>query len=395
VGGTIGDLENELFVEAIKQIKQEVPKQDILFVHLTYVPIPYGVNEQKTKPTQQSVKLLMEKGIFPDFILARSQKYLTEQAKQKISLFSNIDKENIISAMDMDNIYKIPLVFDEQNLGEKVSEKFNIEYLKNPRLEKLKELVSREIDREIQITIAGKYTTLEDSYASIIEALKHCEMNLKSRINISWLDTSEEIDFELLKKSDGIIVPGGFGKRGVEGKIEVIKFARENNIPFLGICYGLQLAVIEFARNICNLRDAHSTEIDPLTTNPLVSLLDEQKNVVNKGGTMRLGSYNAQLKDSVIKEIYKETGNFELQKEKFIVKERHRHRYEVNPRFHEILENNGLKIVGKSPDRILAEFIEIPGKKYFVATQGHPELKSQPDNPAPLFYGLIKAALNK
>jgi len=394
VGGTIGDLETELFVEALRQLKSDLNnKNDIVFVHLTYVPIPYGVKEQKTKPTQQSVKLLKEKGISPDFILARCSAPLLQKNKEKIALFADLNINNIISAPDVDNIYKIPIIFEEQKLGESIAEKFNLNYKRSSRYDYLNEALKRKHERKVNIVIAGKYMELEDSYASIIETLKHCELKFNVDVEIKFLDSSKEIDLDILKKADGVIVPGGFGERGVEGKIEVIKYIRENNIPFLGICYGMQLAVVEFARHVCNLSNANTTEIDKDTKFPVISLLDEQKNVINLGGTMRLGTYDAIISKSKIKDVYVKTNNFKIDNGETIICERHRHRYEVNPKFHKTLEDNGLNIVGKGKNG-LAEFIEIPKLKYFVATQGHPELKSKPDNPAPLFYGLFEAILN-
>jgi len=393
VGGTIGDLETELFVEALRQLKSNLSnKNDIVFVHLTYVPIPYGVKEQKTKPTQQSVRLLKEKGISPDFILARCATPLLKKNKEKIALFADLKVENIISAPDVDNIYKIPIIFEEQGLGYKIAEKFNLDYKKNIRYNYLNEALKKKHNKNINIVIAGKYTDLEDSYASIIEAIKHCELKFEVDVNIKFLDSSKKIDFDVLTKADGVIVPGGFGERGVEGKIQVIEYIRENNIPFLGICYGMQLAVVEFARHVCNLSNANTTEIDKNTEHPIISLLDEQKNITDLGGTMRLGAYDAIITESKIKNVYVNSNNYKIENNKYTISERHRHRYEVNPVYHKILESNGLKIVGKGKNG-LAEFIEIPNLKYFVGTQGHPELKSKPDNPAPLFYGLFEAIL--
>lgn len=392
IGGTVGDMETELFIESIRQLKMQTKKKDIIFLHLTYVPIPYGVKEQKTKPTQQSIKLLKERGINPDIILARCNEKLTKSSIEKISMFSNIKVENIFSAIDVDNIYKLPILFKEQGLEKIICKKFSIALPINKRYDFLKTLIEKEKKKNIKIAIAGKYTSLEDSYASIYEAIRHCEMFFSINVEIVLIDTSKDINFEKFKDIQGIIVPGGFGSRGSKGKIEIINYARKNDIAFLGICYGMQLCVIEFARNVCNLNEANSTEIDNKTKYPVVSLLDSQKNIINKGGTMRLGGYEAILEDSKIKKLYKKLGLFKIKNKKFIISERHRHRFEVNPQFHKILEENGLKIVGKSQNG-LAEFIEVPSNKYFVATQGHPELKSKPDKPSPLFYGLFESIL--
>ncbi len=393
VGGTIGDLENELFVEGIRQLKKKVGEENICYVHLTYVPIPYGVKEQKTKPTQQSVSMLNKKGIWPDFIVARCSEVLSESSKKKISLFSDVDFDDVFSAPDLDSIYKVPQIFEEQNLIERICKRLNLEVPKKNKLNLWNKLLDSEKTKEITITIAGKYLDLEDSYASVVESLRHCEYNLGVKVNIEWLDTSIEIDYDLLKKSDAIIVPGGFGSRGVEGKIEVIKFVRENKIPYLGICYGLQLAVIEFLRNVCGVSDATSMELDENCEDCAITLLDEQRKIVKKGGTMRLGSYEAKLKEGIIKTYYEKFNLINNDK----VLERHRHRFEVNPKYAQIIEKFKMIISGKSEERDLVEFIELPKEihPYFVATQAHPELKSKLEVPAPLFYGLVKAAMDK
>ena len=392
IGGTIGDLENELFVEALRQLKKDVGDDNVCYLHLSYVPIPYGVDEQKTKPTQQSVNLLKSKGIWPDFIICRSSKMLLEKNKKKIALFANLEKDDVFTAIDIDSIYKVPGVLESQGLIKKISKKLKIKTPSNKKLKNWEKLLSSKKEKSIIVTIAGKYVGLEDSYASVVEALKHVEANFNVKINIKWLDTSKEIDYELLSKSNAVIVPGGFGTRGVDGKIEVIKYVRESRIPFLGICYGLQLAVIEFARNKCGLKTATSLELNEKTKTPIITLMDEQKNIVKKGGTMRLGAYNAKLKKGIVFDLYK---NFDLVDKDGIVSERHRHRYEVNPKYVKILEENNMIISGKNPKRDLVEFIELPKTEhpYFVATQAHPELKSKLEKPAPLFYGLIKAGI--
>jgi len=393
VGGTIGDMENELYVESVRQLKQIVGEENICYLHLSYVPIPYGVKEQKTKPTQQSLSLLHSKGIWPDFVACRCSERLTESSKKKIALFGNILPENVISLVDVDDIYKVPFVMDDQDMVESVCKKLNLTVPEKKKADIWNTLLSSEKKETITVTIAGKYMGLEDSYASVVEALKHSSYNLYCNLKINWLDTTNKIDYEMLKKSDAVIIPGGFGTRGIEGKIEVIKYVRENKIPFLGICYGLQLAVIEFLRNVCNKPNASSLELGCNLENAAVTILDEQKNIVEKGGTMRLGSYQAKLNVGILKEIYEK---FDLINNG-LVSERHRHRYEVNPNFIDIFEEKGLKVIGRSIERDLVEFIELENSKhpYFVATQAHPELKSKLEKPAPMFYGLVKAGLER
>ena len=391
IGGTVGDIENELYMEAARQLKHEIGRENILYVHLTYVPIPSNVNEQKSKPTQQSVKMLSERGIQPDIIIGRCEEYLTDKIKRKIATFCGVRKEEVISGVDVDNVYKIPLIFDQEGINEIAHRKLRL--YSPPDLSEWKRLVNNlsNLEGEITIAICGKYTKLEDSYASIIEALMHCSAHTKHKINLKWIETTEIEEGkmtaqEALAGVQGIIVPGGFGSRGTEGKIEVIRYVRENNIPFLGICLGLQLAVIEFARNVCGLEKAHSTEINPETSHPVVDILPEQKEVTEKGGTMRLGAYPAKLtENSLAFSLYQ---NQE-------VSERHRHRYEVNPDYHQVLKEKGLIISGLSPDGKLAEFIELKNHLYFISTQAHPELKSKLLKPAPLFFGLVKAAIEK
>jgi len=385
LGGTVGDIENELYMEAVRQLKNELGSENVLYVHLTYVPIPTGVNEQKSKPTQQSVNLLLHRGIQPDIIIGRCSEYLEDSIKEKISKFCNIEKEAVITGLDVDDVYKIPLVFEQEGIDNIISKRLKIEISKDTS--KWKRLIrNRETaDKKVEIAICGKYTRLEDSYASIIEALNHCSANLNCKINLRWIETTDEKTVEdQLRGVDGIIVPGGFGSRGTEGKIQAIKYARERNVPFLGLCYGLQLAVAEFARHLCNLDGANSTEINPDTKYPVVDILPEQKTIKNKGGTMRLGAYIADVTEgSRVYNLYNSTS----------VSERHRHRYEVNPEYHNILKEKGLVLSGTSQNGRLVEFIELPDHDYFVATQSHPELKSKLEEPAPLFYGFIKACL--
>ena len=384
IGGTVGDMESELYVDAVKSLSNKLGKDNVLFIHLTYVPIPVGVNEQKSKPTQQSISMLRQRGIEPSIIIARCPEMLNDKVREKIAIGSGLEKDAIITGVDVDNIYKIPLIFEEQNISQLLARRLNLPF--KPSLNELRRLVknSQSADKEITIAIAGKYTDLDDSYASIIEALHHCSAHFSTKINLKMINTeNSNID---MTDIDGVIVPGGFGIRGVEGKVRIIKECREKNIPFLGICYGMQMAVIEFARHVCGLSEANSTEIDNRTSNPVIDILEEQKNISNKGGTMRLGAYDALLKEpSLAYDLYK----------KQVVSERHRHRYEVNPKYHEILEKGGLILSGMSPDRKLVEFIELENHPYFIATQAHPELKSNLMKPAPLFRGLVEAILKK
>jgi CTP synthase len=385
IGGTVGDIENELFLESVRQMKEDVGRSNIIYVHLTYVPIPYGVNEQKSKPTQQSVNLLKQRGIFPDIIIGRCSQFLTREIKIKISNFCDVEPDAVVTGLDVEDIYEIPLIFEKEGLAEIIHKKLNI--YSPPDLQKWRELIKnlRNPRKEITVAMCGKYTRLEDSYASIIESFNHCAAHLGCKINLKWVETTELGDTSFLDEVDGIVVPGGFGHRGTEGKIEVIRLARERNIPFLGLCLGMQLAVIEFARNVCALSGANSTEIDPDTPHPVIDILPEQRDVHDKGGTMRLGAYQARLDGgTLVHSLYQSSS----------VSERHRHRYEVNPEYHGIMVEKGILFSGRSEDGRLVEFIELPDKKFFVATQAHPELKSRMELPAPLFYGFVKACLN-
>jgi len=384
IGGTVGDIENELFLETMRQMKEDVGKENIVYVHLTYVPTPYGVNEQKSKPTQQSVNLLRQRGIFPDVIIGRCSQFLTKEIKAKISNFCGVEPEAVITGLDVDAIYEIPIIFEEEGIAEILHKKLHI--YSPPELRTWKRWVEnlRNPKTEITVAMCGKYTKLEDSYASIVESFHHCAAHLGCKVNLKWVETTALRDTSSLNGVDGVVVPGGFGHRGTEGKIEVIRMVRENDIPFLGLCLGLQLAVIEYARNICGLQKANSTEMDPQTPYPVIDILPEQKEVVEKGGTMRLGAYPAVLKEgSRVHSLYGTTE----------VSERHRHRYEVNPEYHDAITQQGLSFSGCSRDGRLVEFIELEDLKFFVATQAHPELKSRMESPAPLFYGFVKACL--
>jgi len=402
IGGTIGDYENIPFLFAMKSLEKEIGKENIVYVLVSYLPIPSHIEEMKTKPTQIAIRLLNQEGIQPDFILCRGKRALDSVRKKKIEKYANIDSENVISMPDVvgketvNTIYVVPLDLEKENFGEKILNKLKLEKKQIPNWQAWKEAVDRIInpDKKIDVAIVGKYLDigdyqLKDSYISINEALKHAGAKNNVKVTITWVDSkqleNEELDFsDYLSKFHGIIVPGGFGSSGVEGKIKVIKFARENNIPFLGLCFGLQLAVVEFARNVLGL-DAGSSEFGNFKAN-VIDILPEQKSIENKGGTMRLGSYKALVKGKVAK-LYGSN----------VVYERHRHRYEVNPNFHEDLEKAGLILSGKSEDGRLIEFIELDESKhkFFIATQAHPEFKSSLLKPNPLFNGFVRACLEK
>ncbi|MDX9913033.1 MAG: CTP synthase [Candidatus Moranbacteria bacterium] len=397
IGGTIGDYENMLFMEAARQMKLEHPK-DVVFVMITYLPYPPKVGEMKTKPTQQAVRELNANGINPDIIIARSEVAIDDKRKEKIALFCNVHEKDIISAPDVDNVYEVLINFERDDLSRRILKKLELP-TKKTDLNKWYTLVEniKKSEKTVKIGIVGKYFgtgefMLGDSYISVIEAVKHACFKAKVKAQIEWLNSEEfekkSTDMNELKKYDGIVVPGGFGSRGIEGKINVIKYCRENKIPFLGLCYGMQLAVIEFARNVLNLKDAHTTEIDRDTKNPVIDIMPEQKKNLedrNYGATMRLGAYEARLgKDSIAHKAYGKRD----------ISERHRHRWEVNPEYVEMIEKGGMIFSGKSADGRLMEVVELPKNKhpFFLATQFHPEFKSTPLSSHPLFFEFIKEA---
>ncbi len=399
IGGTVGDIESLPFLEAIRQLKTDLGKENVLYVHLTLVPYIGTAGQLKTKPTQHSVKELLEIGIQPDILICRTDRLLPDDVKSKIALFCNIDKSAVITALDVGHIYEVPLVFHQEGIDEKIVEFLNI-WTGMPNLSTWEEIVRRINHPESSTTIAviGKYVNLIDSYKSLNEALLHGGIANNCRVNLKFVD-SEEIEKkgakDLLSGVQGILVPGGFGNRGIEGKIEAIRHARENKIPFFGICLGMQLAVIEFARTVCGLKEAHSAEFVPDTPYPVIFLLKEwidyKNNVVQKrdetsyfGGTMRLGEYPCKVqKDTFTYQAY----------QKELIHERHRHRYEFNQKYQEILVTHGLKIGGTSPDGKLVEVIEISDHPWFLGCQFHPEFKSRPKNPHPLFREFIRASL--
>jgi len=372
-------------------------KNNFLFIHLTYVPVPSGVNEQKSKPTQQSVKLLNERGIHPDIIIGRCEQPLSPEIKRKIAMFCNIGEKEVISGVDTNCIYEIPINYDKDGITAIINKRFNI-YCP-PRLNEWEVLVNsikktlKSPDNTINLSICGKYTKLEDSYASIREAVIHCEAHLGIKVNIDWIDTVaiERNDIELdktFKNTDAVIIPGGFGFRGMEGKISAVRYARENHIPFLGICLGLQIAVIEFARNCCGISDATTEEAleHQITNNGsyVICLLPEQKDIVDKGASMRLGGYDINIRENTLARKIFKSGT---------VRRRFRHRLEVNPQYHEVLEKNGLILSGWDESNRIVKIIEIGSHPFFVAVQFHPELTSKLQRPSPLFMGLIESAL--
>jgi CTP synthase len=391
IGGTTGDIESMPFLEAMRQMRMEMGKENVLFVHVTLVPTLKAVGEQKTKPTQHSVKELRGIGIQPDILICRTEEELLEATKAKLALFCDVSKLDVISNHDVDTIYEVPLVMEKQGLGDNILSKLNLRERKHD-LKDWEKLVYKIKNPKTNVSIAvvGKYTGLRDSYISITEALRHAGTANDARVDILWV---ESLDLEEdpskvweLEKADGILVPGGFGKRGAEGKILAIKYARENNIPYLGICFGFQLAVVEFARNVAGLKGANSVELDEDTPHPVIDLLPEQKRVKQMGGTMRLGEIPIIIEpDTLAYEIYK--------KQK--IGERHRHRYEVNPDYIEELEKHGLCFSAKSDRGRRMEILEIPDHFHFLATQFHPEFKSRPIRPAPVFKAFVEAALRR
>jgi CTP synthase len=390
VGGTVGDIESLPFLEAIRQLRNEVGRDNVAFVHVSLMPFIGPTGELKTKPTQHSVKELRSIGIQPDIIVCRSDRSITTHLKEKISLLCDVPTRGVISAVDADSIYEVPLTLHKEGLDTYLAGLLHLPEA-TPDLTEWRTLVDRvhAATAPVNISIVGKYIHLRDAYLSVIEALKHGGFSHGAKVNVTWLASDELVGVdveELLAGSDGILVPGGFGIRGVEGKVAAIRVARERKIPYLGLCLGLQCAVIEFARNVCGLEGANSSEFDASTPHPVIDLLPEQEGVVDLGGTMRLGAYPADLRaGSLAERMYGES----------LISERHRHRYEVNPAYHRILEDNGMLLTGMSPDRRLVEIVELADHPYFIAGQFHPELKSRPTRPHPLFQGFVGAALAK
>ncbi|MEH3055021.1 MAG: CTP synthase [Patulibacter minatonensis] len=389
IGGTVGDIESLPFLEAIRQFPVEVGRRNCLFLHLTLVPYIGHAGELKTKPTQHSVNELRRIGIQPDMLMLRAASELPDDIRKKTALFCSVPYENVISAIDVDSIYKVPLEYRRQNVDQVVLDHFGLE-AGPPNLTEWEQLVAR-IDGAtdvVKIALVGKYVQLEDAYLSVAESLRHAAWARGARVEIDWVDsetiTSVAVAAERLGDADGVIIPGGFGGRGVEGKINAAQYAREQNVPFLGICLGMQIAVAEFARNVAGMEGANSTEFDPETPYPVIDLLPEQKEVADLGGTMRLGADPVKLHEGTkILELYGEA----------IAYERHRHRYEVNLFLRKRLEAAGLVVGGTSPDERLVEAVELPEHPFYVAAQYHPEFKSRPERPSPLFSGFVGASL--
>jgi len=387
VGGTVGDIESLPFLEAIRQVRKDAGVGNTCYIHVTLVPFLSTSEELKTKPTQHSVAELRSRGIQPEIIVVRSDRPIDESATRKISLFCDVATDAVVNLVDVPNIYGVPLSLHEAGLDDVVLRELNMD-APAPDLEAWEAMVDAMANPSGQVTIGivGKYVDLPDAYLSVVEALRHSGRTADVNVDVRWVP-ADDVDGMLVESYldglDGILVPGGFGIRGVEGKIKSVQYAREHGVPFLGLCLGLQCAVIEYARNVVGLPNAHSSEFDPMSPDPVIDLMDTQKDVSDKGGTMRLGIYPAKLAaDSLVRRLYNEE----------VVYERHRHRWEVNNRYRRQLEDAGLTLSGTSPDDRLVEFIEIDDHPFFIATQAHPELKSRPDNPHPLFDGLVTAA---
>ncbi|AYD39183.1 CTP synthase [Clostridium fermenticellae] len=389
IGGTIGDIESLPFLEAIRQIKYDVGTNNVCFIHVTLVPYLGKSGELKTKPTQHSVKELRGIGIQPDIIVCRSEKPLSDELKGKIGLFCNVDGDSVIQNLDAENLYEVPLMLHKEGLDDLACNKLGIICKESDNTE-WSDMVTKikSLSKTVTIGLVGKYVELHDAYISVVEALNHGGYVNDANVKIKWInsvDITKDNAEDYLKDVDGVLVPGGFGDRGIEGKIEAIRWVRENNIPFLGICLGMQCAVIEFARNVLGYKGAHSSEIDPDTEFPVIDLMPDQKDIDEKGGTMRLGLYPCKLS--------KDTNSYNAYEEE-IIYERHRHRYEFNNEYRKALVDAGLNLAGMSPDSKLVEIIEIEGHPWFVGVQFHPELKSRPNRPHPLFREFIKASLN-
>lgn len=390
IGGTVGDIEGQPFLEAIRQFAVENGRRNCLFLHVTLVPYIAASQEMKTKPTQHSVKELLSLGLQPDIIVCRAERPLTRELKDKIALFCNVKKDCVIENCDVPLLYQAPLELEKQGLADIVCREFGLED-RQPDLSSWKEMVERLQHPSVRVTIAlvGKYVELHDAYLSVAEALKHGGIPSGAEVNILWVDSEQvtpETAESLLGGADGILIPGGFGSRGVDGKIAAVQYAREHKVPFLGICLGMQVAVIEYARHVLGYADAHSSEIDPTTTHPVIDLMPDQRSVNQLGGTMRLGRYPCMLDIR--------SKSYALYGEELIY-ERHRHRYEFNNDFREEMERSGLLLAGISPDKHIVEMVEIPDHPWFVACQFHPEFKSRPNRPHPLFAGLVAAAVKK
>jgi CTP synthase len=389
IGGTVGDIESLPFLEAIRQMRLEEHEDDTLFMHLTLIPYIEGSGELKTKPTQHSVKALREIGIDADILICRSSLPLTKEVKQKIGLFCNVPPEAVIQDLDMDSIYELPIQFHDELLDNLLVHRMKL-LCKDLDIKAWNEMIKtlKNPKHKTTVGICGKYIDLRDAYKSIMEAFIHAGVANNAKVELKWISSEDVSKFgaeTTLADIDALLVPGGFGERGIEGKIEAVKYVREKNIPFLGICLGLQCAVIEFARNVAGLTKANSSEFAPDSPDLVIHMMDEQRKITDKGGTMRLGSYPCKLIPGTLAQKLYNSGN---------INERHRHRYEVNPEYIDKLKEHGLEFSGVSPDGKLIEMVELPSHPYFISAQFHPELKSRPMSPHPLFAGLIKAALD-
>ena len=387
IGGTVGDIEILPFLEAIRQFRLDIGRENVCYVHVTLVPFIGPSGEQKTKPTQHSVTELRSRGIQPDAIVCRSEEPINDDLKRKISNLCDVPFKGVVNAADADSLYEIPLVIHEEGLDDFLCDILQINS-PEPDLEKWRNLVTkvRSATGSVRIGLIGKYVTLIDAYLSVVESLNHAGIHAGTNVEIDWIQ-AEDVEGLLvagrLKDLDGIVVPGGFGERGIEGKIAAVGYARMNEIPCLGLCLGMQVMTIEYARNVLGLTDAHSTEFNPTTLNPVIDLMESQREVTDMGGTMRLGAYIAELiEGSQVANAYGKT----------VVSERHRHRYEFNPKFRQKFDDSDFVCSGESPDGRLVEFIELPTHPFWVGTQAHPEFKSRPDRPAPLFESFISAA---
>lgn len=388
VGGTVGDIESQPFLESIRQFQHEVGHENAVLIHVTLIPYLKASGELKSKPTQQSVKELQAMGLWPDILVCRSEHPIPKELKEKIALFCNVPEDHVLQNLDVEYLYEAPLAMEKERLARVVCESLRLP-CPEPDLGDWEEMVYnlKNPEKKVEIAIAGKYTQLHDAYLSVVEALKHGGIAERASVRIRWVD-SEEIEnksaAELLRGIQGLLVPGGFGTRGTEGKIAAIQYVRENGIPFLGICLGMQMAIVEYARHILGYPDANSIELNPRTTHPVIDLMPEQDGVTDLGGTLRLGAYPCVLKPgSRAESVYRARE----------ISERHRHRYEVNNTYREELEKNGLVLSGLSPDGRIAEMLELEHHPYFLGTQGHPELKSRPNRAHPLFRGLVHAAI--
>lgn len=387
IGGTVGDIESLPFLEAVRQLRTDLGKENTLFVHLTYVPYLSAAGELKTKPTQHSVKDLLQIGIQPDILLCRTDRFLSKDLKKKIALFCNVEQKAVITAKDVEVIYDVPLIFQKEGLDDIITEYLNI-WTRKPQMDSWTELSNRvkNLKNKVTIGVVGKYVSQQDAYKSLHEALAHGGYANDTKVQIRYVD-SEDIESKgidgLLEGVNGILVPGGFGKRGFEGKISAAAYARNNNVPFFGICLGMQMALVEYSRNVCGIKDAHTKEFASDICNPVIDLMEDQKSLEEKGGTMRLGAYPCVIKDDTFAYKAYKTNN---------ISERHRHRYEVNNKYREVLEQSGLILSGLSPDKNLVEMIEIKEHPWFLGCQFHPEFKSKPLSPHPLFVDFIKSA---